>query len=109
MQLSRLQSFKEHSPTNNSSRCWHSGEAIQEKKARSRSQDDTRYNDNGAGQLRQRMQYTEEGLRNDIKGNLRGFSIQEPSTTLEELFTDLPESISFNLEMSKSSLCFYSV
>ncbi|KAL8720367.1 MAG: hypothetical protein Q9225_002755 [Loekoesia sp. 1 TL-2023] len=99
MQLSRLQSSRERSPIHNGSTHQHFGEAIQKKKARSRSQSDIRYDDDGAGKLRQRMQYTEEGLRNEIKGNLRGFSIQEPSTTLEELFTNLPESISFNLEM----------
>ena len=47
----------------------------------------------------ERMQYTAEGMHNNIKGNLRGHSIQEPSSTLEQLLTELPESIAFNLEI----------
>ncbi|KAL8897118.1 MAG: hypothetical protein Q9207_007371, partial [Kuettlingeria erythrocarpa] len=53
----------------------------------------------GAEEIGRRMKYTEEGTRNEIKGNLRGFSIQEPSTTLEELLRRLPDSVAFNLEM----------
>ena len=49
--------------------------------------------------LMKRMQYTEEGIHNNIKGNLRGHSIQEPSSTLEQLLTQLPESLAFNLEI----------
>ncbi len=45
------------------------------------------------------MRYTEEGMHNNIKGNLRGHSIQEPSSTLEQLLTELPEFIAFNLEI----------
>ena len=48
--------------------------------------------------LVERMRYTEEGMRNNIKGNLRGHSIQEPSSTLEQFLTELPEFIAFNLE-----------
>ena len=47
----------------------------------------------------ERMQYTMEGMHNNIKGNLRGHSIQEPSSTLEQLLTELPESLAFNLEI----------
>ena len=39
------------------------------------------------------MKYTEEGLQNNIKGNLRGYSIQEVSSTLEQLLT------AFNIEI----------
>lgn len=56
------------------------------------------------GEIRQRMRYTEEGLKDEVRGNLRGYSIQEPSTTLEELLMQLPASVSFNLEMSRCSL-----
>ncbi|KAL8803823.1 MAG: hypothetical protein Q9182_002955 [Xanthomendoza sp. 2 TL-2023] len=66
---------------------------------RSRSQSEDRVNNREIEQLRQRMRYTEEGLRNEVKGNLRGFSIHEPATKLEELLTRLPETIAFNLEM----------
>ena len=47
----------------------------------------------------ERMKYTEEGLQNNIKGNLRGYSIQELSSTLEQLLTELPDSIAFNVEI----------
>ena len=50
-------------------------------------------------ELMERMKYTEEGLQNNIKGNLRGYSIQEPSSTLEQLLTKLPKSIAFNVEI----------
>ena len=47
----------------------------------------------------ERMKYTEEGLGNNVKGNLRGHSIQELSSTLEQLLTELPNSIAFNVEI----------
>ena len=57
------------------------------------------YDDYRSQDLFERMKYTEEGMHNNIKGNLRGHSIQEPSSTLEQLLTKLPESIAFNLEI----------
>ena len=57
------------------------------------------YDEYRSQDLVERMRYTEEGLQNNIKGNLRGHSIQEPSSTLEQLLTELPESIAFNLEI----------
>lgn len=57
------------------------------------------YDDYRTRDLVERMRYTEEGMHNNIKGNLRGLSIQEPSSTLEQLLTQLPESIAFNLEI----------
>ncbi len=56
------------------------------------------YNDRSQD-LIERMKYTEEGLQNNIKGNLRGYSIQEISSTLEQLLTELPNSIAFNVEI----------
>ena len=56
------------------------------------------YNDRSQ-ELIERMKYTEEGLQNNIKGNLRGHSIQEVSSTLEQLLTELPDSIAFNIEI----------
>ena len=47
----------------------------------------------------QRMQLTEEGMEGNIKGNIRGFSIQEPATNLEQLLIELPENLPFNLEI----------
>lgn len=49
--------------------------------------------------LLERIKYTDEGLRGNFKGNLRGCTIQEPSTTLEELLTSLPSHIDFDLEI----------
>jgi len=49
--------------------------------------------------LLDRIRYTEEGLRGNFKGNLRDCSIQGPSTTLEQLLTELPESVAFDLEI----------
>lgn len=69
--------------------------------SRPRSLSEDQYGASADGEIGRRMRYTEEGIRNDIKGNLRGLSIQEPSTTLEELLTNIPESIAFNLEISK--------
>ena len=57
------------------------------------------YDDYRSQDLVERMRFTEEGMQNNIKGNLRGHSIQEPSSTLEQLLTQLPESIAFNLEI----------
>ena len=57
------------------------------------------YDDCRSEDLINRMRYTEEGMQNDIKGNLRGHSIQEPSSTLEQLLTELPKSIAFNIEI----------
>ena len=57
------------------------------------------YDDYRSQDLLERMRFTEEGMQNNIKGNLRGHSIQEPSSTLEQLLTQLPESIAFNLEI----------
>ena len=49
--------------------------------------------------LIERMKYTEEGLQNNVRGNLRGHSIQELSSTLEQLLTELPEFIASNVEV----------
>ncbi|KAL9010794.1 MAG: hypothetical protein Q9173_004300 [Seirophora scorigena] len=90
MHLSKLQSFKEARLTDDNGEGW---------RPRPRSMSESRHGDGHDERIRQRMRYTEEGIRNEVKGNLRGVSIQEPSTTLEELLTKLPESIAFNLEM----------
>ncbi|CAF9920731.1 Glycerophosphocholine phosphodiesterase [Imshaugia aleurites] len=62
------------------------------------------YDDYRSQDLVERMRYTEEGMHNNIKGNLRGHSIQEPSSTLEQLLTELPEFIAFNLEIKHPML-----
>lgn len=62
------------------------------------------YDDYRSRDLIERMRYTEEGMHNNIKGNLRGHSIQEPSSTLEQILTKLPQSVAFNLEIKHPML-----
>lgn len=62
------------------------------------------YDDYRNQDLIERMRYTEEGMQNNIKGNLRGHSIQGPSSTLDQLLIQLPESIAFNLEIKHPML-----
>ncbi|KAM0795425.1 hypothetical protein BDR22DRAFT_976890 [Usnea florida] len=50
------------------------------------------------------MSHTEEGMRNNIKGNLRGHWIQQPSSTLEQFLPELPGFIAFNLEIKHPML-----
>ena len=64
-----------------------------------RSHSVNKYDDYRSQDLLERIKYTEEGLRGNFKGNLRGCSIQEPSTILEQLLTELPESVAFDLEI----------
>lgn len=66
---------------------------------RPRSHSVNEYDDHRSQDLLERIQYTEEGLRGNFTGNLRGCSIQEPSTILEQLLTELPESVPFDLEI----------
>ncbi|KAL1607850.1 Glycerophosphocholine phosphodiesterase [Paraconiothyrium brasiliense] len=47
----------------------------------------------------ERIKHTRDYKDKGFKGNLRGHSIQEPFTTLEEMFAKLPESAGFNIEM----------
>ena len=55
----------------------------------------------GATELNERMKHTRDFKMKGYKGNSRGNFIQAPFTTLEEMFKKLPESIGFNIEMSK--------
>lgn len=49
----------------------------------------------------ERLKVTSHGSEKAVTGNRRGFTIQEPSTTLEEMLVQLPEHIAFDLEMSR--------
>ena len=49
--------------------------------------------------MSERMKHTRTFKEKGFKGNSRGNFIQAPFTTLEEMFTKLPESIGFNIEM----------
>jgi glycerophosphodiester phosphodiesterase len=51
-------------------------------------------------ELTERMKHTRDFKMKGYKGNSRGTFIQAPFTTLEEMFRKLPESTSFNIEMS---------
>ena len=66
---------------------------------RPRSRSLSAYDDSRRADLEERMKLTESAMQGDHKGNLRGDSIQGVFPTFEDLFTNLPESISFNVEM----------
>lgn len=51
----------------------------------------------------ERMKLTDEGMQKPLKGNVRGLAIQEMFPTFEELFTQLPDDIAFNVELSAYS------
>ena len=57
------------------------------------------YDESRSEDLAQRMKYTDSAMEGAYKGNLRGQSIQGIFPTFEDLFTKLPETISFNVEM----------
>lgn len=50
--------------------------------------------------IRDRMKHTVDFKNKGFKPNTRGDSVQDAFTTLEELLTELPDSISFNVEIS---------
>ena len=52
-------------------------------------------------EMSERMKHTRDFKIKGFKGNSRGNFIQAPFTTLEEMFKKLPESIGFNIEMSR--------
>ena len=54
-----------------------------------------------SSEMSERMKHTRDFKQKGFKGNSRGNFIQAPFTTLEEMFRKLPESIGFNIEMSK--------
>ncbi|KAK4618653.1 Glycerophosphocholine phosphodiesterase GDE1 [Fulvia fulva] len=47
----------------------------------------------------ERMKNTRDFKTKGYKGNMRGEFIQQPFTTLEEMFTTIPEDVGFNIEM----------
>ncbi|KAB8242537.1 ankyrin repeat-containing protein [Aspergillus flavus] len=66
-------------------------------KPRSRSL--TKDHERGTREIRDRMKYTVDFVSKGFKPNTRGDFIQDSFTTLEELLEELPESISFNIEI----------
>ncbi|KAF2266841.1 GDPD-domain-containing protein [Lojkania enalia] len=50
-------------------------------------------------ELAERMKHTRDFKMKGYKGNSRGNFIQEPFTTLADMFKKLPESVGFNIEM----------
>jgi glycerophosphodiester phosphodiesterase len=66
---------------------------------RPRSRSLSAYEEYRTKDLAERMSHT-FGFRG-FKANTRGDYVQEPFVTLEELLKILPESIGFNIEMSK--------
>lgn len=57
------------------------------------------HEDSRATDMNERMKHTRDFKQKGFKGNSRGRFIQEPFTTLEEMFKKLPESVGFNIEM----------
>lgn len=55
----------------------------------------------GVPNLDERMKHTRDYKKKGFKGNTRGSHIQAPFATLEELFKKLPNSVGFNMELSK--------
>lgn len=49
--------------------------------------------------MEERMKYTHDFKAKGFKGNTRGRFIQQPFTTLEEMFKKLPDNVGFNIEM----------
>ncbi|CAG8018542.1 unnamed protein product [Penicillium salamii] len=68
-------------------------------RGRVRSRSLTRTHAQQTGQLHDRMKYTVDFMKKGMKPNTRGHCVQGPFTTLEQLLVELPESISFNIEI----------
>lgn len=99
MHLSRCQAPRGDLPSSAEVRYLERNKANGSLRPKRRSHSVNTYDDYRSQDLVERMRFTEEGMQNNIKGNLRGHSIHERSSTLEQLLTQLPESITFNLEI----------
>jgi glycerophosphodiester phosphodiesterase len=58
--------------------------------------------DMGASQIRSRLQHTVDFKTKGMKANTRGDYIQQPLATLKDLFHRVPDTVGFNIEISKS-------
>ena len=67
--------------------------------SRPRSRSLSAYDDSPSVDLAERMKLTESAMEGAHKGNLRGETIHGIYPTFEDLFTQLPDSIAFNVEM----------
>ncbi|KAJ5577125.1 hypothetical protein N7535_004051 [Penicillium sp. DV-2018c] len=56
-------------------------------------------------QHQDKMKYTVDFMKKGLKPNTRGHCVQDSFTTLEQLLVELPESISFNIEISMILFC----
>ncbi|RAH58497.1 ankyrin repeat-containing protein [Aspergillus piperis CBS 112811] len=65
----------------------------------SRSRSLTRGYEQGAQQMQERMRHTVDYMSKGIKPNTRGHVIQDSFATIEELLTQLPENLGFNVEI----------
>ncbi|PYH38102.1 ankyrin repeat-containing protein [Aspergillus neoniger CBS 115656] len=73
------------------------GSRSDHKNPRSRSL--TRGYEQGAQQMQERMRHTVDYLSKGFKPNTRGHVIQDSFATIEELLTQLPENLGFNVEI----------
>ncbi|OQE37669.1 hypothetical protein PENCOP_c009G03158 [Penicillium coprophilum] len=68
-------------------------------RARVRSHSLTKSQEGETARIRDRMRHTVDFKNKGFKPNTRGHSVQDSFTTLQELLTGLPDSISFNIEI----------
>ncbi|GLA56455.1 hypothetical protein AtubIFM54640_000108 [Aspergillus tubingensis] len=73
------------------------GSRSDHKNPRSRSL--TRGYEQGAQQMQERMRHTVDYMSKGFKPNTRGHVIQDSFATIEELLTQLPENLGFNVEI----------
>lgn len=104
MHLSRSQAPRNDLPSSAEARYLEKNSSTDGPRLRPRSHSVNTYDDYRSQDFNERMRLTSEGMQNNIKGNLRGHSIQEPSCTLEQLLTQLPSTLPFNLEIKHPML-----
>lgn len=68
---------------------------------RVRSRSVSKEHEEGTQQIQDRMKFSVDFKKKGFKPNTRGHSIQDSFTTLDEILAELPESIGFNIEISR--------
>ncbi|KAL8951441.1 MAG: hypothetical protein Q9222_002581 [Ikaeria aurantiellina] len=97
--LSEAQAPKSDLPSMAEARYTERGVRLGGSRPRSRSKSVGAYDESRCQDLADRIKHTESAMAGDHKGNLRGDSIQGVFPTFESMFTDLPETTAFNVEM----------
>lgn len=68
---------------------------------RVRSRSVSKDHEGGTQQIQDRMKFTVDFKKKGFRPNIRGHSIQDSFTTLDEILAELPESLGFNIEISR--------